>query len=174
MAFIYITGAPGVGKTTIQRSLRDKGFETYDLDDSQFGGPHSKISGERVMIPPAEVRPDGWFDRHEWRIYRSSLEMLKNKAQDGDIIICGVAEGDTDILDLFDRIMYLYVSSDILKKRLVLRAGNDYGKNPSEVKEILMRKIKLDEKYERLSVDKVEASGPVGSEVKDILTRIGY
>lgn len=172
MAFIYITGAPGIGKSTIQKELQNKGFEVYDLDDTQFGGPHNKASGDRVVIPPAEERENDWFDRHEWRIYRTAFEELKLGSKNKNIIICGVAKNDTEVIDLFDKIIYLHVNNDTLKERLFSRIDNDYGKNGSEVDEILNRKKKLDEKYTGSSVDRIDTSGSLDSIVEDILAHI--
>lgn len=172
MAFIYITGAPGIGKTTIQKYLQSKGFKAHDLDDSRFGGPHSKASGERVVIPPAEQRDDDWFDRHEWKIYRTAFEELKQESKDKDIIICGVAESDREVIDLFNKVVYLNVDDDELKERLLSRTGNDYGKNSSELTEILHRKKKLDERYTDPFFSRVDASGSLESVVSHIIAKI--
>lgn len=172
MSFIYITGAPGVGKSTIQKGLELMGFEVYDLDNVRFGGPYNKATGERVTIPLAENRENDWFDRHEWRIHRAAFEELKRESLDKNIIICGVAESDGEIVNLFDKVLYLHVTDDELKKRLHTRVDNDYGKNASELAAILERKKKLDKNYVDSSAITIDASGPVDVVIHDLLVHI--
>jgi dephospho-CoA kinase len=171
MAFIYITGAPGIGKSTLQNELTKLNYQVYDLDDSQFGGPHNKASGEKVVIPPVDEREDDWFDRHEWRIYRSAFEGLKQGAKNKIIIVCGVAEADHEITDLFDKILYLKVSDEVLTERIAQRVKNDYGHNQSELLEIMNRKHKLDAKYQGSS-NVIDASGSIQETVARILKAI--
>ncbi|HEY1085316.1 MAG TPA: AAA family ATPase [Candidatus Saccharimonadales bacterium] len=171
MSFIYVTGAPGIGKTTIQRSFKGKGMEVYDLDDSQFGGAHNKVSGKKVDIPPAEARESDWFDKHEWRLYKNAFELLKQDARNKDIIVFGVSENDSEILDLFDKVIYLLIGNDELKERLRSRIDNDYGKKSSELNTILARKKKLDEKYLDCTY-KIDASRSLNSVSNDILNVI--
>lgn len=172
MAFIYITGAPGVGKSTIQKELLARGFDTYDIDDAKFGGPYNKASGEKVTIPPAKERESNWFDKHEWRINRAAFEELQLKSKDTDIIICGVAQSDSEIIDLFDKIIYLHVSNQELKKRLLSRTHNDYGNNESEHEDILKRKQKLDIIYSEASGCRLNASDSLDKTVSKLLGRI--
>lgn len=161
MPLIYVTGAPGAGKTTLQEELTNRGLKTYDLDNPNLGGPHNKASGERVVIPPAAERTQDWFDNHEWVTYEQALDDLKVQAKDNTIYICGVAENDGKILHLFDKIVYLQLSDEILAKRLSNRGVDDYGKNKFELEEIIERKYRLDKRYGEMNVVYVDASMPV-------------
>jgi hypothetical protein len=147
MSFTYVTGAPGSGKSTLQKELSTRGLEVYDIDDPQLGGAYNKASGKRVVIPPAPDRAPDWFDEHEWRIDRGAMSKLKNRATNETIIVCGVAPDDGDILDLFDKIFYLKLDETSLKNRIGVRTDNDYGKNPGELAHILDRKRALDARY---------------------------
>ncbi len=169
MALIYITGAPGVGKSTLQKELATRGFETHDMDDPDLGGAHNIASGERVSIPPAMERVPEWFNQHEWRIAVQALEALKVKALNNDILVCGVAPSDNEVLHLFDKIIYLKLPDDRLKERLADRLDNDYGKNEFEVEQILMRKKAMDEKYQSLDVITLQASGSIGEVAEAIV-----
>ncbi len=172
MALIYITGAPGVGKSTIQGALSERGLEVYDLDNAKFGGPHNKASGQQVIIPPAEERGEYWFDDHEWRIYRSALEKQREEALNKDIIICGVAESDHEIIDLFDQVIHLKIDNKILQERLSSRHNNDYGKNESELREIPYRKEHLDAKYADTNAVQINASQSLKKTILDIINVI--
>lgn len=171
MALIYITGAPGSGKSTLQKELESRGYETYDLDDPSLGGPHNKSTNKLVTTPPADQRTPGWFSQHEWRIYSDVIKNLKAKAIDKDIYICGVAASDDGILPLFDKIFYLDIDDDTLKHRLGSRSENSYGQNEFEASEIIERKHGLDSKYSGNKAIHVDAMRSLDKVVDDIITQ---
>lgn len=166
LSLIYVTGAPGVGKTTLKAELATLGYETHDMDDPDLGGAHNKVTSKRVEIPPAETRTQQWYDEHEWRTHAPAIEELKEKAQDKEIFVCGVAPDDLKVLSLFDKVVYLDLPSELLKQRISERSGNDYGRNNFELKSILERKAMLDKRYTEFGTTKVCASGSV-QEVAD-------
>jgi len=163
MPLIYITGAPGAGKSTTQEQLQSLGFIAYDIDNRRFGGPYNLASGLPVVIPPASEREDDWFNRHEWRINTAAIEALKVEADQNPekpIFLCGVAPSDEEILPIFDKIIYLSLSDAQLTERLDRNGHNDYGNNESEKQQILERKAKLDARYKRLGVLTIDATMP--------------
>lgn len=162
MPFIYVTGAPGSGKSTVKKELGSRGLEVYDIDDAELGGAHHKASGKRVTIPPAHDRAPRWYDEHEWRVDYAAISSLKDKAAHTTIIVCGVAPDDGGILDLFDKIFYLKLDEDKLKKRIMTRTDNDYGKNPNELMHIIERKKKLDARYANSNAVMIDAGLPAG------------
>jgi dephospho-CoA kinase len=172
MALIYVTGAPGVGKTTLQRKLADRGYETRDIDNSNLGGPHNKSTGELVTIPPADQRTPEWFDAHEWRVYPKAFDSMKDEATTKDIILCGVAASDGEILHVFDKILYLDIDDESLIRRLKNRTGNDYGKNDFELREILQRKHGLDHKYSSLDVITIDATKTLSEVADQIISNV--
>jgi shikimate kinase len=173
MPLVYITGAPGAGKSTIQQELSRRGYETYDLDDQLFGGAHNKTSGELVVVPPAEHRSPGWFDAHEWRVYPKAIESLKMKAQATCtvIFVCGVVASDSEILHLFDKVLYLALRDGALRNRIAARIAGDntYGKNDFELQEIIARKHTLDKRYASSAAISIEAEGSLSAVVGDLL-----
>ena len=175
MPLVYVTGSPGVGKSTIDQSLREQGLESYDIDTPRFGGPYSIDSGESVTIPPVEARSDDWFSHHEWRINSEAIAALKKQA-DSDrntVFLCGVAEGDEAALPSFDKIIYLAIEDTLLLDRLMNRTGNDFGKSKKERKIIIERKKRLDERYTKTSVNRVDASQPISKVTEDIIKICG-
>ncbi len=169
MALIYITGAPGSGKTSLQKELQSRGYETHDLDDHSLGGPYNKSTNKLVVIPPTDKRTPEWFDEHEWRIYPEAIKDLKEQAAAKDIFICGVAASDGDILPLFDKIFYLDIDDSTLKERLSSRSDNDYGQNDFEVSEIITRKHGLDSKYAGQDAIHINATQSIDKVADDIL-----
>lgn len=169
MALIYITGAPGSGKTTLQIELNRLGYDARDLDNSGFGGPHNKTSGERVVIPPIDQRSPDWFDAHEWRVYPTAIDALRVEAQTKDIFLCGVAASDGEVLHLFDQVIYLELSDDALRHRLDSRENNDFGKNDFEAHDILDRKRDLDKRYSTMRATKINVEGSLTKVVREVL-----
>ena len=165
MPLIYVTGAPGVGKSTITNALSKLDLKVYDIDDPQFGGPYNLKSGLRVTIPPAKDRADDWFSYHEWRLDSDAVARLAQQSnlENTTTYLCGVAEGDEIILPYFDKIIYLALEDSLLLQRLINRTDNDFGKNESERKMILARKKKLDDKYEKMDVYIIDASQSIDS-----------
>lgn len=172
MALIYITGAPGVGKSSIQKELTEAGYTAYDIDDRKLGGPYNKISGKLVIMPGVNLRTPEWFDQHEWRINIQAIEALKEQANLKAILVCGVAESDDLILHLFDKILYLEIDNDILAQRLSGRSKNDYGQNDFELQDILLRKKRLDEKYSGTNINKINANKSLKEVIQDIVSVI--
>lgn len=170
MAFFYVTGAPGAGKTTLQKELKRRGFDARDIDNSNLGGPHNKTSGNRITIPPADKRTPEWFEAHEWRVYPDAFHELKMNAAVKDIVLFGVAATDSKILHVFDKILYLQLDDETLQRRLQSRTDNDYGKNDFELKEIIERKHGLDAEYAPRDVTNIDATGPI-NEVADKIMR---
>lgn len=172
MSLIYVTGAPGVGKTTLQKELLGLGYDARDLDDPVFGAPHNKATGKAVVFPDVSDRTPAWFDAHEWRLYSKEFERLGIEAKDKPIIILGVASTDSEILPVFDKIMYLNIDDALLSNRVRGRKENDYGHNEFELEEILTRKLKLDAKYQKPVFIQIDASKSLTEVTEQILSHI--
>ena len=172
MSLIYVTGAPGAGKTTLQKELSARGCDTRDIDNSGLGGPYNKSTNKQVIIPPADQRSPEWFEAHEWRVDPVAFDTLKTEAATKDIIVCGVAASDDQILHVFDKIIYLNVDDAALINRLNSRIDNDYGKNDFDQQEILKRKHGLDIKYASADAIHVNANKSLLEVVDEILSHI--
>ncbi len=171
MSFIYVTGAPGAGKSTIQNELQKLGYEAHDIDNPTFGGPYNIATGQLVVIPSAEERPSDWFSLHEWRINHDAILSLKEDALEKNklIFVCGVAGGDEKILSYFNKVFYLELENEVLKDRILGRVHNDYGHNESELNSIMKEKIALDERYADLDVIHINANHSLEKVIGDIL-----
>lgn len=172
MPLIYVTGAPGIGKSTLQKEFIKRGYDARDIDDSSLGGPHNKATGTIVDIPQARDRTPDWFDAHEWRVYPDAFKRLKDEARNKNIIIFGVASSDSSILPVFDKIMYLDIDDETLTDRVRNRRVNDYGKNDFELVDILNRKHALDRKYSLLDVAQIDASKALNEVAEQIISQL--
>lgn len=170
MPLIYVTGAPGIGKSTLQKELIFRGYDARDLDDPYFGGPHDKVTGSVVSIPGAAERTKKWFDAHEWRVYPDAFRRLKRSVRGDLVLVLGVASNDEQILSFCDRVIYLKLDDQTLVERLKGRTGNDYGHNQFERDEILFRKMKMVARYDNPRVEHIDASGSVAEVAVRIVT----
>lgn len=159
MSLIYITGVPGVGKSTLQKELVRQGFEAYDIDQPRFGGPTNLVTGEPAKMPSLEERTAEWFQHHEWRVSRDAIEELKHRAEGRVVYLCGTATTEHLIWDLFDKIIYLEVDEPTLRARLAEREDNDFGKSDTELEIILTRYREAQEKMKHLGLTVVDARG---------------
>lgn len=175
MSLFYVTGAPGTGKTTIQKELLKRGYEALDIDQRRFGGPVNLKTGERTRVPPIEERSPDWFNHHEWRVSRSGVEELKAEAKDKDIYLCGVTTSEHLVWDLFDKIFYLNVDEQTLRDRILNREDNDFGKGAGELEIILDRYRSSQEQLATLGATVIDANGSVDEVVDSIIrqSRLG-
>lgn len=169
MSLIYVTGAPGTGKSTIQRELTRRGYEAYDVDDPQFGGPVNKATGESTTVPPIGQRSEKWFEEHEWRLSRPAIVDLKARSEGKIAYLCGTATTENLVWDVFDKVLYLNVDEETLRSRISSREDNDFGKTEHELELILDRHRSAQENLSNLDVTIIDATKPVNEVVDDIV-----
>ncbi len=158
MSLYYITGPPGVGKSTIQKELRSRDYEAYDIDEPRFGGPVNLKTGESTTVPPIEQRSEAWFAEHEWRVSRPAIEKLKLQAKNKQVYLCGTATTDGLVWDLFDKVFYLNVDEMTLRKRIASRVDNDFGKTEHELALILERYRQAQRKLDSFHATVIDAN----------------
>ena len=100
---------------------------------------------------------------------RDYLEGLK-ASKDKSIFICGNLGNEEDVRDVFERVFALYVDDETLKYRLATRTGNDWGKQPHELEQTLMRHHEVYDGYRKRGDTIVDATKSV-DEVADFIIR---
>jgi dephospho-CoA kinase len=172
MPLVYITGSAGSGKSTIQKELRQHGFEAYDEDDPEIGSAHEKVSGMAVAVPPAGKRTPEWFAAHEWRVYQDALDRLVRQSKDKLVFLCGNAATEQQLIQLFDEIIFLDIDERTMRERLASRIGNDYGTSEAEVRTIRQRNTEYRELHKKMRSHFIDASQPLDNVVSAILTHV--
>ena len=165
MALIWITGTPGVGKTTTSRALQAQGFEAYDADLDGFRVWRQRDTGKEVVFPGWPV-PAGWHEAHHMPIVRSRVENLHDR--DGLVFLSGSVDNEIDIWDLFTAVVCLVIDDTTLRRRLAARPDS-YGKAPDKLANILEWNKASETNYRRFGASIIDASQSLDAVVEDVL-----
>jgi len=166
---VYVTGSAGSGKSSLVIELGRRGVAAYDEDDPEIGGAHELESGLPVPVPPVEERSPDWFSRHEWRLRDGVLEGLRAKASDALVVLCGNVFPPSTAIGLFDRVLHLVLDEQTLRERMLTRVGNDYGKSPDELQQVLRRHRMLGDACRECDVVAVDATRPLTEIADDVV-----
>jgi hypothetical protein len=156
---VWVTGNAGVGKSTVCGLLKRREQPAIDADWEGYNCWEDRISGQVVANPPYPV-PPGWLDHFAWKISRAKVEALSETVRDKTAFLCGGAENEADVWDLFDLIVCLVVDSDTLRHRLQTRTTNPFGKHPEELAAALGRNDRLASTYRRLGATIIDGKLP--------------
>ena len=139
---IFLTGVPGTGKTTIVEQLSKEGSHAKDID--AFSSWIKKRGGKAVIN---EGKPNkGFTDEHDWICDIQKLKEFMNQTED-TAIIAGAPTNLKEVLGLFDEVIVLQCSPEILIHRLNTRPDefNDFGKD-KETQDFILNTYKNFEK----------------------------
>jgi hypothetical protein len=81
----------------------------------------------------------------------------------------GKGDGEFEVMNMFDKVYYLKASKAVIKRRLMTRKNNLFGKHQEELKGVLeYRKGELDSKAKKLGLKTIDASLPYKKIIKMI------
>ncbi len=171
MSLIFVTGSPGVGKSSVCRELKIRGEQAYDTDGDGLAGWYDKSSGQSVAMPSREVwaTPE-WQNRHDWHMDRNKVEAIANTSQRDPVFICGSVANEVQVWDLFSKVFYLLADEATVRTRLLSRADNDFGREEHELAAILGWLRNAEEDYKRFGAEVIDATRPLKQVVDDIVT----
>ncbi|MFF3446995.1 hypothetical protein ACFYXJ_07635 [Streptomyces sp. NPDC002667] len=165
MTLVWVTGNSGTGKSTVGGVLRARGYVALDADEDGFSRWIDRAKGGVVEDPPYPV-PEGWLDRYGWAIVRERVETLAEESRFRIAFLCGSAENEADVGDLFDLIVCLLIDENTLRHRLATRTTNTFGQHPEELAAALKWNPRMRAIYEGRGATIIDASKPV-TEVAD-------
>ena len=172
MSLIWITGNSGVGKSTVCEVLRARGYVSLDTDEDGFSRWVDRASNEVISDPPYPV-PEGWLDRYGWRIDREKVRQLAEASRTTIAFLCGSAENEAEVRDLFDSIICLVIDDATLTQRLATRTNNTFGQNPEELAAAIKWNSSERSRYLRLGaaiVDGAETPMVVADNIVEVLS----
>lgn len=175
MPLVYITGISGTGKSTIRHELIKRGFEAFDVDEDGFRAWYNRNTDKRAIKQKAWENADNEWRKKYWlKIERPKVESIADlaKAKHKPIFLCGTTPNDSDVWDLFDKVISLSISNETLKQRLASRTNNDYGKHPDDLKDILSWNKDIDERMSGYGAIIVNAEQPLKAVVDEIVEKV--
>ncbi|WP_406071419.1 hypothetical protein OG372_31800 [Streptomyces sp. NBC_01020] len=167
MSLVWVTGNSGTGKSTVCEMLRVLGHAAFDSDEG-FSRWIDRGTGEAVTDPPCPV-PEGWLDRYGWAIMRERVEALVEDSRSRVTFLCGSAENEADVRDLFDLTVCLVIDEDTLRHRLATRTTNTFGRHPEELAAALKWNPRMRAVYERRGATIIDTSKPVAEVVEHVI-----
>ncbi|MFF0304412.1 AAA family ATPase [Streptomyces sp. NPDC004562] len=171
MTLVWVTGNSGAGKSTICGVLRQRGHVALDADEDGFCRWFDRTDGEAVAGPPYPV-PEGWLDRYGWEIVRERVESLAEESRSRVAFLCGSAENEADVLDLFDAVVCLVIDDETLRHRLATRTTNSFGRHPEELAAALKWNPLTRTIYERHGATILDASKPLTEVVDRVIAAV--
>lgn len=156
---VWVTGNAGAGKSTVCALLKALGELAVDADWEGYNHWVDRTSGQVVADPPYPV-PAGWLERFAWRISRAEVEVLAVRMRDTTAFLCGSAENEADVWDLFDLVVCLVVDNETLQDRLLTRTTNAFGKHPEELSAALGSNDGVEPTYRRLGATIIDGRRP--------------
>jgi hypothetical protein len=156
---VWVTGSPGVGKSTVCALLKSRGELAVDADWEGYNHWIDRTTGQIVADPPYPV-PAGWLERFAWKISRADVEALSANVRDKTAFLCGSVENEVDVRDLFDLVVCLVADNETLRDRLETRTTNAFGKHPEELVAALRWNDGVESTYRRLGARIIDGRLP--------------
>ncbi|WP_198667254.1 AAA family ATPase [Glycomyces dulcitolivorans] len=120
-----LTGVSGVGKSTVVAALNARGYRAVDTD---YGG---------YCAPEADADPPGPTAQPGWVWHEARIRSLLDGAADETLFVSGCVPNQGRFYADFDHVVLLSAAPAVVRRRLLARAGNPYGKGPGELAQAL-------------------------------------
>ncbi|MEU9918889.1 AAA family ATPase [Streptomyces sp. NPDC051001] len=168
---VWVTGNSGTGKSTVCGVLRARGYVALDADEDGFCHWIDRATGDVVTDSPYPV-PQGWLDRYGWAIVPERVETLVEESRSRIAFLCGSAENEARVLDLFDVTVCLVIDEDTLRHRLATRTTNSFGQHPEELAAALKWNPRMRSIYESRGATIIDASKPLTEVVDSVIDTV--
>lgn len=159
VSLVWVTGNAGAGKSTVREHLERRGELAADADWDGYSHWADRASGLVPADPPDPV-PAGWLDRYAWLISRERVGELAARARGRVAFLCGGAENEAEVRDLFDLIVCIVIDRETVARRLLTRTTNSFGKNPEELAAALECNDGTEPAYRRLGAVIIDGTLP--------------
>lgn len=169
---MLLTGIAGTGKSTIVRTLNERGVFSLDLHDIPgLFFWQDKETKEKVEYIPVESRE--WFDTVDRLCDIPKLKEILSQYE--DIVVAGTTSGSNqeEFLSLFDKIILLQSDSQTLANRMQSRISKSgYGKTKAEQDDNIEWQKEFDPKILSYGAILVNTEGELNDVVDNIIVLI--
>lgn len=172
MALFYVTGLSGTGKSSALRELRARGYRARGVDEDGYADWINRITGNRDAFPRADPDFDfhAWYSAHYWVLSVRRISILSRAAArlGQPVFLCGSANGDDVVWQLFDRVIALVADERTIRQRLAARPGG-FGTAPEELADVLFWHAGFETAYRAHGAAIIDATRPLPEVVAEIL-----
>jgi len=173
MALIYITGIETAGKTTVCNELKRRGYEAHDIDKG-IAHYYDNVTGKQSeWNGSAERRTKEWHETRDYMMDRAHVERFGEEAKHKMIFLCGTTQSDEVVLDLFDKIAYLYLDETTLRERMNKRLETEFAFALHEQQAVLSWHKSSEDVYRKRGAVMIDATQPVDAVVNEIISKVG-
>jgi dephospho-CoA kinase len=142
---ILVVGMAGTGKTYLSNFLTNQGVNAFDGDEVEGLSGWEDVHGSKII--PKDLTPRS-LDGLEWNWDSDVIRKLKT--ENNGLVLFGVSSNWHKLLNLFDKVFFLYIDSSTTRERLMSSdRDNDYGKDSEQVEKI----IKYIEGFKRFAIE---------------------
>ena len=138
-----VTGASGVGKSTVAAVLSTRGYHAIDADAS-LAYAVARADGSRVDLLQHASRD--WFNECSWIWDQQEMEKLLNDPGGQALFFCGHADNAAEFYIFFDAVFFLYVSESTLRRRLLNRSKKDPTRHLGYITKALLENLNMKRK----------------------------
>lgn len=172
MSLIYVTGIETAGKTSSCNELQRRSYEAHDIDKG-IAHYYNKVTGKQSeWLGSVEARTKKWHDENDYLMDRKKVEQFREAAKDKLIFLCGTTQNDDVVLDLFDKVIYLYLDEATLRQRMNSRNSGEFGFAPHEQKAVLGWHKSSEEAYRKRGATMIDATQPLDVVVDGIIVAV--
>ncbi len=123
---ILVTGVAGSGKSAVSKKLNDLGYKSYDIEEIEglfkmVNKNTGEVDEDHENNDLEKVKNRDWICDVE-----KFQEIIKNE-QSSIAFYCGTASNLDDLILLFDKIILLKSSPDVIRQRLSSRKSDYFG-----------------------------------------------
>jgi dephospho-CoA kinase len=148
---VLITGMSGTGKSSALRELARRGHRVVDTDSDTW----SRWT----------VADDGAPD---WTWREDAVRDLLTGHSSGKLFVAGCKTNQGRFHPLFDHVVLLSCSAEVLLARVAQRRDNPYGKSQDERAEILRNLAEVEPRLRRSATVEIDTTVPLAEVVRRI------
>ncbi|MEU6860747.1 AAA family ATPase [Glycomyces sp. NPDC046736] len=157
MMRVLITGVSGVGKSAVVGALTARGLRAVDTDYGGFCAPGPDVD------PPTQVAQPGWV----W--HEARMRALLDTAGEEPLFVSGCAPNQGRFYPDFDRVVLLSAAPEVVRRRLLGRTGNPYGKGPGELEQALRDQAEVEPLLRNGATLEIDTDAPLAAVVDRLL-----